>query len=69
MVLASLGRTVDVLDLVSHVEPFEDAQQVLEGLADRRVWANKTVFAVSPEARAEAAGVLGASLSRKEATS
>lgn len=69
MVLASLGRTVDALDLVSHVEPFEDAQQVLEGLADRRVWANKTVFAVSPEARAEAAGVLGASLSRKEATS
>lgn len=66
MVIASIGRTVNALDLVSHIEPFEEAQRVLEGLADRRVWANKTVFAVSEEARAEADRVLAASLSRAE---
>lgn len=67
MVVAAVGRTVNVRDLVSDVAPFEDAQRVFEDLADRRVWANKTVFAVSEAARTEAPGLLEKSASHAEA--
>lgn len=66
MVVASIGRTVNVADLVSHVFALEEAQAVFEDLADRSVWANKTVFAVSAEARAEADAALAASFSAKQ---
>ena len=66
MVVASIGRTVNVADLVSHVFELEQAQAVFEDLADRSVWANKTVFAVSDEARAEADAALAASFSAKQ---
>jgi hypothetical protein len=44
----------------------EQAQSVFEDLADRSVWANKTVFAVSDEAKAEADAALAASFSAKQ---
>lgn len=67
MVVASIGRTVNVADLVSHVFPFEQAPSVFADLADRRTWANKTVFAVSDEAKAEADAALAGSFSAREA--
>lgn len=63
MVVAALGRSVNGVDLISTVAPLEAAQQVFEDLTDRRGWANKTVFAVSQDALAEAPAVLAASFS------
>lgn len=63
MVVACLGRTLAVDDLVSHVESLEDAPTVFERLADRAGWSNKTVFAVSQEAAAERESALSSSLS------
>ncbi len=63
MVVACLGRILDVDDLVSHVESLDDAPLVFERLADRAGWSNKTIFAVSDEAWAERDAALAASLS------
>jgi len=63
MVVACLGRTLDVDDLVSHVEELDDAPQVFARLADRAGWSNKTVFAVSAEALAERGAALARSVS------
>ncbi|CAH0154742.1 galactitol-1-phosphate 5-dehydrogenase [Microbacterium sp. Bi121] len=63
MVIAHLGRTVIGTDLVSHIVDMADAQSTFTALADRARWSNKTIFAVSDAARAEAAGVLAGSFS------
>ncbi|MBW9121758.1 galactitol-1-phosphate 5-dehydrogenase [Microbacterium trichothecenolyticum] len=63
MVIAHLGRTVNVGDLISHVVDFEDAQQSFTALADRALWSNKTIFAVSDAARSEASAALARSFS------
>ncbi|GAA2245005.1 galactitol-1-phosphate 5-dehydrogenase [Herbiconiux moechotypicola] len=65
MVVACLGRTLAVDDLVSHVETLDDAPAVFARLADRAGWSNKTVFAVSAEALAERDAALAASLSAR----
>jgi L-iditol 2-dehydrogenase/galactitol-1-phosphate 5-dehydrogenase len=63
MVVACLGRTLAVDDLVSHVESLDDAPAVFERLADRDGWSNKTIFAVSDDAWAEREDALATSLS------
>lgn len=63
MVIAHLGRSVVGVDLISHVIDIDDAQQAFTDLADRALWSNKTIFAVSDAARAEAERTLGASFS------
>jgi L-iditol 2-dehydrogenase/galactitol-1-phosphate 5-dehydrogenase len=65
MVVACLGRSLVVDDLVSHVAAIDDAQDVFTRLADRAGWSNKTIFAVSDEAAAEAAAALDSSLSAR----
>lgn len=45
--------SLQVAPLVSDVPDLADAPRVLDEVADRRVWANKVVFAVSDEARRE----------------
>ncbi|UOQ57856.1 galactitol-1-phosphate 5-dehydrogenase [Leucobacter allii] len=55
MVIASIGRSVNVRDLVSSVSELESAPEVFAGLADRSGWSNKTIFAVAPEAVEEIA--------------
>ena len=67
MVVACLGRTLVVDDLVSHVESIDDAPAVFARLADRAGWSNKTIFAVSDDAAAEAPAALAASLSARSA--
>jgi L-iditol 2-dehydrogenase len=69
MVVASLGRTLAVDDLVSHVESLEDAPEVFARLADRGGWSNKTVFAVSAEAWDEREAALAGSVSAQLAGS
>ncbi|AXH34347.1 galactitol-1-phosphate 5-dehydrogenase [Humibacter sp. BT305] len=69
MVVASLGRTLAVDDLVSHVEALDDAPAVFARLADRAAWSNKTVFAVSTEALEEREAALAGSLSARLAAS
>ena len=63
MVVACLGRTLLVDDLVSHVERLDDAPEVFARLADRGGWSNKTLFAISEEALAERDDALARSLS------
>lgn len=65
MVIACLGSALAVDDLVSHVESIDDAPEVFARLADRAGWANKTIFAVSDDAVAEAPAALEASLSAR----
>lgn len=65
MVVACLGRSLIVDGLVSHVERIDDAQEVFTRLADRGAWSNKTIFAVSDEAVAEADAALSGSLSAR----
>jgi L-iditol 2-dehydrogenase/galactitol-1-phosphate 5-dehydrogenase len=65
MVVACLGRTLAVDDLVSHVETLDDEPAVFERLADRAGWSNKTIFAVSDEALAERETALAGSLSAR----
>jgi L-iditol 2-dehydrogenase len=48
--------TLAVAPLISHTPGLEEVPQVLADMADRRIWFNKVVFAVAPEARAEVAG-------------
>jgi L-iditol 2-dehydrogenase/galactitol-1-phosphate 5-dehydrogenase len=66
MVIAHLGRTVIGADLISHVVDIDDAAETFRALADRDVWSNKTIFAVSDAARAEAGRVLAESFSAGE---
>jgi L-iditol 2-dehydrogenase/galactitol-1-phosphate 5-dehydrogenase len=54
-VIARLGRELQVAPLVSHTPRLDEAPAVFADLADRRVWYNKVVFTVAPEAAAEAA--------------
>lgn len=63
MVVASIGKTVQVDDLVSHVHELDDAPRVFADLADRSGWSNKTIFAVSEAARAERSALMAASFS------
>jgi L-iditol 2-dehydrogenase/galactitol-1-phosphate 5-dehydrogenase len=65
MVVACLGKALAVDDLVSHIESLDDAPAVFARLADRAAWSNKTIFAVSAEATAEASAALEASLSAR----
>lgn len=65
MVVACLGRSLLVDDLVSHVESIDDAPEVFARLADRAGWSNKTIFAVSDEAADEKSAALEASLSAR----
>jgi L-iditol 2-dehydrogenase/galactitol-1-phosphate 5-dehydrogenase len=65
MVIAHLGRTVVGVDLISDVIDFEDAQSAFTALVDRVQWSNKTIFAVSDAARAEASETLARSFSAK----
>lgn len=67
MVIAQLGNGVAAVDLISHVVDIDDAQRAFTDLADRAGWSNKTLFAVSDAARAEADGILAASFSAEAA--
>lgn len=53
MVIASIGRSVNVRDLVSSVSTLDDAPAVFADLAERQSWSNKTIFAIAPEAQEE----------------
>jgi L-iditol 2-dehydrogenase/galactitol-1-phosphate 5-dehydrogenase len=55
MVIARLGRELQVAPLISHTPHLDEAPAVFADLAERRVWYNKVVFTVAPEAAAEAA--------------
>jgi L-iditol 2-dehydrogenase len=55
MVIDRLGRELLVAPLISHTPRLDEAPAVFADLADRRVWYNKVVFTVAPEAAAEAA--------------
>jgi L-iditol 2-dehydrogenase/galactitol-1-phosphate 5-dehydrogenase len=57
MVVARLGRELQVAPLVSHVHELDRAPEVFADLADRRTWYNKVVFAIADEARAEMAAL------------
>lgn len=59
MVLSHMGNGLRVSPLVSHTPALSDGPQMFADMAARRVWYNKVVFAISEEARAEAAGELG----------
>jgi L-iditol 2-dehydrogenase/galactitol-1-phosphate 5-dehydrogenase len=48
------GR-IAVDPLISHAAPLEQAPELFADLLGRRQWSNKVLFAVSPEARSEAA--------------
>lgn len=63
MVVNSMGKNFFVDDMVSHIFTLDEAQTVFENLADRKVWSNKTIFAVSDEALAEKAQWEASSLS------
>jgi L-iditol 2-dehydrogenase/galactitol-1-phosphate 5-dehydrogenase len=58
------GR-VRVDDLVSSVATLDEAPHVFAALASRATWANKTIFAISEDAAAEAADALARSLSAR----
>ena len=45
---------LQVAPLISHTPGLEDVPRVMSDMAARRIWSNKVVFAVAPEARAEA---------------
>ncbi|MET0965529.1 MAG: galactitol-1-phosphate 5-dehydrogenase, partial [Nakamurella sp.] len=47
------GR-LQVAPLISHATPLEHAVRAFPELAERRVWSNKVLFAVSAKAQAEA---------------
>lgn len=55
MVIARLGRDLEVAPLISHTPSLDEAPAVFADLAERRTWYNKVVFAIAPEARAELA--------------
>lgn len=55
MVIARLGKELQVAPLISHTPSLDEAPAVFDDLAERRVWYNKVVFTVAPEAAAEAA--------------
>ena len=50
------GR-LQVAPLISHAAPLELAAQTFADLAEHRTWSNKVLFAISPEARSEAAAL------------
>jgi L-iditol 2-dehydrogenase/galactitol-1-phosphate 5-dehydrogenase len=64
MVVAAIaeGRVV-VDDLVSAIHELDEAPEVFAALAERRVWSNKTIFAISEEALADRGTALAGSLS------
>ncbi|MCV7226723.1 galactitol-1-phosphate 5-dehydrogenase [Mycolicibacterium komossense] len=55
MVVEHIARgSLAVAPLISHVRGLEEAPELMADIAGKRIWSNKVVFAVSPEARAEA---------------
>jgi L-iditol 2-dehydrogenase len=53
MVLAHMGRSLQVAPLISHTPLLEQGPQMFSDMASRAVWYNKVVFAVSEAARSE----------------
>jgi L-iditol 2-dehydrogenase/galactitol-1-phosphate 5-dehydrogenase len=63
MVVNSIGKSLHVGDMVSHIFELDEAQSVFQDLADRKNWSNKTIFAISDEAQLEKAQVASSSFS------
>lgn len=69
MVVNAVDKGIQLAPLLSHVHSLSEAQNVFEGLYDRKHWYNKVSFAISEQAQQEAKSVLSSSLSARLAAS
>jgi L-iditol 2-dehydrogenase/galactitol-1-phosphate 5-dehydrogenase len=53
MVLNQMQSNLQVGPLISHIPLLSEGPQIFEDIASHRVWYNKVIFAISPEAQAE----------------
>ncbi len=57
MVLAQMGKGLQVGPLISHTPSLEEGPQIFADMASRSIWYNKVVFPIAREAREEAAAL------------
>lgn len=53
MVLAQMGKGLQISPLISHMPILEQGPQVFADMASRNIWYNKVVFPIAPEAMIE----------------